>query len=134
MSVHINFRNIDSTQAIKDHVEDKIEKLTKFVTYPMEVHVILSLEKAQQCAEITCHAEHKEIVATSKSKNLYESIDTCCHKIEAQLKKEREKKKGHQAAHKAASKHADKLGTDVKAVLPHQGKGQRRRRASTDAE
>ena len=110
MSLHLNFRNIESTEAIKEHVEDKVEKLKKFVTYPMEVHVILSLEKNLQCVEITCHAEHKDFVASTKSKNLYESIDVCCHKIESQLKKEREKKKGHHTAHKLQSRHAEKIG------------------------
>ncbi|MBM4302765.1 MAG: ribosome-associated translation inhibitor RaiA [Deltaproteobacteria bacterium] len=132
MSLHLNFRNIESTDAIKQHIEDKVDKFKKFVTYPMEIHVILSVEKTLHCVEITCHAEHKDFIATSKSKNLYESIDVCSHKIEAQLKKEREKKKGHNSAHKIASRHAEKLGADIKAIFPHLGKGQQGRRTGTD--
>lgn len=134
MSLHLNFRNIDSTEAIKEHIEDKVSKLKKFVTYPMEVHVMFSLEKTLQCVEITCRAEHKDFVATAKSKNMYESIDVCCHKIETQLKKEREKKKGHNSAHKISSRHAEKLGADVQAVIPHLGKSPNRRRVGTDNE
>ncbi len=134
MSLHLNFRNIESTEAIKEHIEDKVDKLKKFVTYSMEVHVIVTLEKSLQCVEITCRAEHKDFVASTKSKNLYESIDVCCHKIEAQLKKEREKKKGHNAAHRLANRHAEKLGTDVKAILPHLGKNPNNRRTGTDSE
>ena len=134
MSLHLNFRNIESTQAIKDHIEDKVSKLKKFVTYPMEVHVMLSLEKTLQCVEITCRAEHKDFVASVKSDNLYESIDICSHKIESQLKKEREKKKGHQAAHKVANRHAEKFGAVVQAILPHIGKGQNRSRTGTVGE
>lgn len=133
MSLHINFRNIDVTLALKEHIEDRIEKLRKFVSYSMEIHVILGIVKAQQCVEITCRAEHKDFVATAKTKDLYESIDTCVHKLEAQLKKEREKKKGHNAAHKINSAKAEKLGADVQAILPHQGKGQRKRRSTKSA-
>lgn len=134
MSLHLNFRNIESTQAIKKHIEEKADKLKKFVNYPMEVHVMLSVEKTLQCVEITCRAEHKDFVATAKSKNLYESIDVCCHKIESQLKKEREKKKGHNAAHKVASRHAEKLGADVQAIIPHLGKNPNARRTGTENE
>jgi putative sigma-54 modulation protein len=134
MSLHLNFRNIESTDAIKEHIEDKVDKLKKFVSYPMEVHVMFSVEKTLQCVEITCRAEHKDFVATAKSKNLYESMDVCCHKIEAQLKKEREKKKGHNAAHKVASRHAEKLGADVQAIIPHLGKNRNSRRTGTDSE
>jgi putative sigma-54 modulation protein len=122
MNVHFTFRNIEATEALKDHVTKKVEKFNKFVTYPMEVHVILSAEKAYQQAEITVHAEHKELVAEDRSKDLYESIDQVVHKIEAQLKKEREKRKGHSAAHRVERASSDKLAADVNAEIPHRSK------------
>lgn len=122
MGLHFTFRKIEATEALKDHVTKKVEKFKKFVTYPMEVHVLLSLEKPLHCAEITCHAEHRELVALAKTKDLYESIDAAVHKIEAQLKKEREKKKGHNSARLAVRPTALKLARDVKADLPHREK------------
>ena len=122
MNVHFTFRNIEATEALKDHVTKKVEKFNKFVTYPMEVHVILSAEKTYQRAEITVHAEHKELVADDRSKDMYESIDLVVHKIEAQLKKEREKRKGHHSAHRVERNGSEKLAADVKAEIPHRSK------------
>lgn len=122
MSLHITFRKIESTDALKAHVEDRVAKFDKFISYPMEVHVFLSIEKDSHTAEIKCHAEHREIVAKAKEENLYAAIDEVCHKIEAQLKKEREKKKGHAAAHKAVRKAPEELSTDLAAEVPHLGK------------
>jgi len=123
MNVHINFKDIESTEALKNHVAKKLEKLTKFVSYPLEVHVFLSAEKTFQRCEIKVHAEHRELAAEDCSKDLYESIDQAVHKIEAQLKKEREKKKGHNAAHTIARPGAvEKLASDVAAEIPHRNK------------
>ncbi len=122
MSLHFAFRHIDATDALKDRIEKRVDKLRKFVTYSMEVHVTLSLEKTLHCAEITCRAEHREMVGLAKTKDLYESIDAAAHKVEAQLKKEREKKKGHAAAHISARPTALKLAADLDADIPHREK------------
>lgn len=121
MNLNIVFRKIDGTESLKKYIEKKVAKFLKHVTYPMEVHVIISLEKQFQTAEITCHAEHKDLVAVAKSKNLYESIDLVTAKIETQLKKERERRKGHAKAHVAARRKS-KLATDIEADIPHREK------------
>jgi putative sigma-54 modulation protein len=120
--MNLVFKKMKATEALKSHIEKKTEKFHKFVGYPMDVHVILSLEKPYHSAEITCHAEHRQLVAVAKSKDLYESIDMAVHKIESQLKKEREKRKGHKSAHLAIRPQSLKLARDVQADLPHKEK------------
>jgi putative sigma-54 modulation protein len=104
MSLHFNFKHLEATDALKTHIEDKVSKLYKIVTYPMEIHVFLSVQKEVHSVEIKCHAEHKELAALAKSKDLYESIDMVVHKLEAQLKKERDKRKGHNRPHDSIRK------------------------------
>jgi ribosome-associated translation inhibitor RaiA len=87
----------------------------------MDIHVLLSVEKTYQTAEITCHAEHRQLVAVAKSKDLYESIDMVVHKIEGQLKKERERRKGHKSGHLITRK-AVKVARDIEADIPHREK------------
>lgn len=125
MGLQIVFKNLESTDAIKDYVEKKTEKFQKYITYPIEVHTILSVSRGEQVAEITVHAEYHDMVATAKSEDMYASIDQAVTKIETQMKKEREKRKGHGAAHKISRK-GDKLGQDLAPELPHQGKARAR--------
>jgi putative sigma-54 modulation protein len=125
MSLNMSFRKVKATEALKEHIEKKVAKFNKFVSYPIQIDVHLSIDKAYQCAEITCHAEHRQLVAVAKSKDLYESIDMVAHKIEAQLKKERERKKGHNSAHLAVRPTATRLARDVNADIPHREKKQR---------
>jgi putative sigma-54 modulation protein len=122
MSLNIAFRKIEATDALKAKIEKRVLKFHKYISYPMDIHVIVSLEGRLHCAEITCHAEHKTLVAMTKTKDLYESIDLSSKKIESQLKKEREKHKGHTLAHKTARPKASRLASDVGAVLPHLAK------------
>ena len=124
MTVNFTFRKIEATEALKERIQKRVAKLEKYITYPMDVHVLCSVEKTLQCAEITCHAEHRELVAVAKTKDLYESIDTVAHKIETQLKKEREKKKGHTAAGRAARTSSLRHANDVAAAeqIPHRAK------------
>lgn len=127
MSLNITFRQIPATEALKTRVEKRVEKFRKFVTYPMDITARLSLEKMFHVVEITVAAEHRVLVAVAKTKDLYESIDMAAHKIEAQLKKEREKKKGHTAAHTTARPAvALRLASDVEADIPHREKKRRR--------
>ena len=122
MNVHFTFRNITSTDAIKEHVTKKVEKFGKFVTYELDVHVRCFVEKPYHNCEITVYAEHQELVAIATTKDLYEAIDLTVHKIENQLKNEREKRKGHKSARLATRPKALKLAQDVGADIPHQEK------------
>lgn len=93
MGLNITFKNIESTEAIKAYVEKKTSKFEKYISYPMEIHAILSVSRGEHVVELTCHAEYHDMVATAKSDDLYASIDQAVVKIENQMKKEREKKK-----------------------------------------
>ena len=121
MNITVTFKGLDPSDAIKAHVQQRIEKLGKYINYPVEMKVILWLEKMTCRAEITCHAEHKQLFSECETGDMHESIDLCVHKLEAQLKKERDRRKGHVSAHGVLK--ADELaGSDVGAEIPHRGK------------
>lgn len=119
VSLRIAFRKVASTEALKSRIEKRVVKFEKYVSYPMEVDVRVSLEGNLHVAEISCHAEHRILVAVTKTKDLYEAIDLAAHKIDHQLKKKREKRKGHQTAHRVTRRAAARLATDVEAEIPH---------------
>lgn len=122
MSLHFTFKGTEPTEALKARIENRMDKLNKFVEYPMQVHVFLSVQKETHTVEVKCHAEHKEMSARHKSTDLYESIDIVAHKLEAQLKKEREKRKGHSKAHQANRKSSLKVDEALDADVPHLAK------------
>ncbi len=98
MNIQFTFRKMEPTDALKERVVTRLEKLEKYVNYPVSFHVTLVAEKTSQKAEIACHAEHHDLVAEAKAEDLYEAIDLAVHKLEAQLKKQRELRKGRAKA------------------------------------
>lgn len=95
MQIAVTFRHMDSTEALKNHVEERIGKLDKYVIKPVQVHIILSVEKIRQQCEIVLTASNLRATAVESSENLYAAIDLAVQKIERQLKKHKEILKDH---------------------------------------
>ena len=90
MNITLTFRHIPPTDALKAHVEDKLEKFKKYLIRPIEAHVILAVEKFRQQCEIVLAARDFHAQAVETSHDLYASIDGAVHKLERQVKKHKE--------------------------------------------
>jgi putative sigma-54 modulation protein len=100
MQVNITFRNMFATEALRNHVTEKLSKVVdKYLDKVTETHVTLSLERYLHHADINLHAGHFHVRGKEKSEDMYASIDMACDKIERQLKKYKERLKNHRPAH-----------------------------------
>ena len=97
MQVNITFRNLDPTEALKTHVKDRVERVQRFIDRPTEAHAVLHLENLHHHAELTVKAGRFLLRGTSKTGDMYASIDAAADKIEKQLKKHKEKLFSHKA-------------------------------------
>lgn len=98
MKLVIQGKNIEITDAIREYVNQKIEKaVSHFQHLTMEVDVHLSVARnprigSKQSAEVTIYANGTVIRAEESSENLYASIDLVADKISRQLRKYKEKR------------------------------------------
>jgi len=100
MQVNITFRNMFATDALRNHVQDKLGKVVdKYLDKVTEAHVTLSLERYLHHADVNLHAGHFHVRGKEKSEDMYASIDMAIDKIERQLKKHKERLKNHRPAH-----------------------------------
>ena len=97
MQVNITFRHLDSTEALKAHVADKIQHIQRYIDRPSEAHAVLYVENLHHHADITMKAGPFFLRGRAKSEDMYASIDAAAEKIERQLKKHKEKLKNHKA-------------------------------------
>lgn len=98
MQITISGHHIELTDAIRHHVEEKLELLNKFNTHITKIEVILSLEGARHIAKATVHMPpKKELHAEALSDDLYASIDLLEKKLEKQIKDESDKLHDHKA-------------------------------------
>lgn len=95
MQINTSGHHLDLTPAIKDYVNNKLEKLERHNDRITNVNVILSVEKLEQKAEATIHVNGKEIFANSSSEDLYAAIDALSDKLDRQLIKHKEKLSSH---------------------------------------
>ncbi len=100
MQVNITFRNMFATDALRNHVTDKLSKVVdKYLDKVTEAHVTLSLERYLHQADINLHAGQFHVRGKEKSEDMYASIDLAIDKIEKQLKKHKERLRNHRPAH-----------------------------------
>ena len=91
MQITITARNLEITEAIRRYAEEKIARLQKFVDQITSVHIILSVEKHRQIAEVTLHVRELTIRGEESSTSLYSAIDLVADKIERQILRYKEK-------------------------------------------
>ena len=91
MEFNILGKNIEVTEGIREHVEDKLGKLEKYFAPETRVNVTLSVEKDRQKIEVTIPVKGNIIRSEQVSNDLYVSIDLVEEVIERQLKKYKNK-------------------------------------------
>lgn len=97
MNISFTFKNFDPSDHLKDYAERRFEKISKYMDYKYEnadLQVTLTVEKFRHLAEVVLTGDNLHISAYTESEDMYSSIDLVLDKLEAQVKKMREKTKG----------------------------------------
>jgi len=97
MQVNITFRQLEPTDALKSHVQDKVQHIQRYIDSPTEAHAVLRVENLHHHAEITMKAGPFSLRGRARSEDMYASIDAAAEKIERQLKKHKERVRDHKA-------------------------------------
>jgi len=95
MNLDITGRHIEITPALKEFTEDKLRKLEKLLDGPLEVHVVLGIEKHRHTAEIQVKSRTAVLAGTQETGDLYASIGEVIDKLERQALKHKEKMRDH---------------------------------------
>jgi putative sigma-54 modulation protein len=95
MQVHITGRHVEVTEAVRNHIYDKVERTLVDVPRIEDVRVVLDLQKREYFAEVLVQGKHIHVEGKSSSENLYTSIDEALEKAEHQLRKLRQKVQDH---------------------------------------
>ena len=94
IKVTVTFRHTKPTEALKRYAEQKIHRVGKYFSRPLDAHVILAVDaKERQVAEVELHAHGTMILGKEQHQDLYAAIDLAIDKIERQIKKQKEKTK-----------------------------------------
>ncbi|MBI4550358.1 MAG: ribosome-associated translation inhibitor RaiA [Candidatus Omnitrophica bacterium] len=98
MEIRFIGKHFKITPGIRDHVEEKLEKITKFrgLRGLIEAKVLFKIEKYLYIAEITLVGKNLRFYGEGRSEqNFFAAFDEAELKVAAQLKKMKEKVKSH---------------------------------------
>lgn len=108
MRIDITGHQIDVTQALRDYVQTKLQRLERHADNLLDVRVILSVDKLEQKAEATINAAGRpSLHAESVAADMYAAIDLLADKLDRQVLKHKEKQTDHHRGPAATSRSAD---------------------------
>ncbi|CAG0995453.1 Ribosome hibernation promotion factor [Anaerolineae bacterium] len=95
MHVSVTFRHMDSSEPLKLYAEEKSERIGKYLSEPVEIHWVLSIEKIRHIADATVTANGVTIKAQGDTQDMYAAIDIVLDKLLGQAMKHKERVKEH---------------------------------------
>lgn len=105
MQISIHFKNINTSDALKSHTHEKFDKLDRMLDAPADAHIVLSVEKLRNIAEINLTCDRIKIHAKEEAENnMYAAIDTLADKVKTQIRKIKDKQRRHLAGDKQSIK------------------------------
>lgn len=101
MQINLTGHHVELTEALRNYVNDKFQRLERHFDNVIDVHVILSVEKLRQQAEASLNLSGNQIFADSVNEDMYAAIDALVDKLDRQVIKHKEKMKDHHKAEAA---------------------------------
>lgn len=95
MNIQISGRHFDLTDALKEHVTDKLDTFSKYYDGITDIHVILEVTAGIEHAHIQLRGNHLKLDAKTKSHNMYSAFDDAAAILETRIRKFKDKLHGH---------------------------------------
>ena len=101
MNLTISGHHLELTPAIREYVQNKLERIKRHFDHVIDISVILTVDKLpekekRQKAEINLHVRGKDLHVESIAEDLYAAIDTLIDKLDRQVIKYKTKMQDHQ--------------------------------------
>jgi putative sigma-54 modulation protein len=91
MNLDITGRQVEITTALREFAEEKLRKLEKLLDGPIDIHIVLGIEKHRHTAEVKVKSRTAILSGTEETNDLYASIREVADKLERQALKHKEK-------------------------------------------
>ena len=96
----ITGRHLVVTPALRQHIENRFERLARYEVKLSHLEVILGVSKLQHSAEVVCTMQRRRIQAKASTREMYATIDPLVDRLGVQIRKYKER----QAQHKEPTK------------------------------
>ena len=87
----IRGKNVEVTPALRDYVEKRVGKVTRYFNDVGDIAVLLSVSKERQKVEVTVPVQGVLLRGQEVTNNMYTSIDLVIEKLDRQIRKHKTK-------------------------------------------
>jgi putative sigma-54 modulation protein len=103
MNVEFTGRQYEVTPAVRRHVQNGLEKISKILGDSFDSHVVLSIEKHRHIAEITVTVRANSLVGLAEANDMIQAVNEAIEKIDRQAVKYRTKIKAKKRIQRKAA-------------------------------
>ena len=86
MRISYTFRNMESSDAIKNHASEKISKIQKYMRAPLHAEVTFSMERHLHRVDLNLTGDGHQYAGHGQSEDMYATIDQVVDKIDRQVR------------------------------------------------
>ncbi len=99
MQLNLTGHHVDVTPAMRDYVEEKLQKLERHFDHVTGIHCILTVEKLRHKAEARVAVSGGSLFADAVEDDMYAAVDSLVDKLDRQIIRHKEKITDHHARH-----------------------------------
>lgn len=97
MQLNVTGHHVEVTDALRDYVSTKMQKIEKHYDHVTNVHCILTVNKLRHKAEVTANLRGARLHAEATEGDMYAAIDGMADKLDRRIIKHKEKQCDHHA-------------------------------------
>jgi ribosomal subunit interface protein len=99
MQFQFSFKKMESSDALTDYTKEKVlERVSKYVSKPIEAHVTFSVDgRANKAHCSVVGGDNFNVEVEHAGEDMYASVDMMIDKLASQLKRAKEKLKEHRS-------------------------------------
>ena len=98
MQINLTGHHVEVTPELRKYVGKKFERVSRHFENVTSVRVILTVERQSHKAEATVHVAGADLFANASHTDMYAAIDTLADRIDAQVRRRKEKLTDHHRA------------------------------------
>ena len=95
MRIETHGQQLEVTPALREYVENKLQRIDRHIDQPIEIRVQLGLDKPEHKAEATINLSGRTLHADANGQDMYAAIDLLADKLDRLLMKQKEKMVDH---------------------------------------
>ena len=95
MQVTITGQHLEVTDALRDYINEKMERIQRHFDHVTNTNVVLHVEKVRHIAESNLSAKGTMIHANGEAEDMYAAIDQMIDKLDRQVRRYKNKLRDH---------------------------------------